>query len=272
VTTARKPYVWPLAALVDAYSSYLVAIIDRQGVRLLLFEMGELQATDGYLGEQVRRLKRGRGSSGGHGGRGGEHVSSQHEEETVKRNLRESVDKIRSFWEQYEPQRLILAGTEPTVNLLREELPKHLQERMIGTFNADMNAPDVEIRTHSLAILEQVEKVREEALVEAVFTAAAKGRGGVIRLADTLGAAHEGRIQTLVIDRDFHHPGYQCHNCSYITDQPLEACPFCGDVFTEIPDATEALVAKVIEDSGRVEVIDSHPKITEFGVGALLRY
>jgi len=272
VTVARKPYIWPLAALVDAYGSYAVAQVDRQGARLLLFEMGELQVSDGYVGEEVRRLKKGRGSSGGQGRRGGAPVSSRREEETAQRNIREAVKATRRFCRKYKPQRLIIAGAEPTVVKFREALPKSLQKKVIGSFSADMNAPEPEIRERSTEILRQVEKEREASLVEAVFTAAAKGRGGVIRLADTLGAAHEGRIQTLVISRDYHQPGYQCRNCAYITDQPLEVCPFCGDEFAEIADATEALVTKVIEDGGRVEVVDDHPKIAEFGVGALLRY
>lgn len=272
VTVARKPHVWPLAALVDAYGSYLVALVDRQGVRLSLFEMGELQATDGHLGEEVRRLKRGRGSSGGHGRRGGAPISSQREEGVARRNIRESVKTTRQFWRDHKPQRLIVAGAEPTVAQFREALPKRLQNKVIGAFSADMNASEPEIRERSLEILQQAEKEREIALVEAVFTAAAKGRGGVIRLADTLGAAHEGRIQTLVIGRDYQQPGYQCRNCAYITDQSLDICPFCGGEFGEIPDAAEALVTRVIEDGGKVEVIDDHPKVAEFGVGALLRY
>jgi len=143
---------------------------------------------------------------------------------------------------------------------------------VIGTFNIDMNAQEPEVREKSLEILEEVEREREAALVEAVFTAAAKGRGGVIRLADTLEVAHEGRIHTLIIARDYHQPGYQCRNCAYITDQYIAKCPFCGGEFAEIADATEALVTKVIEDGGRVEVVDYHPKLAEFGVGALLRY
>ena len=51
MTAARKPYVWPLAALLDTYGSYAVAMVHRQGVRLLLFEMGELQTSDEYVGE-----------------------------------------------------------------------------------------------------------------------------------------------------------------------------------------------------------------------------
>ena len=47
---------------------------------------------------------------------------------------------------------------------------------------------------------------------------------------------------------------------------------FCDGEFSEITNAAEALVTRVIEDGGKVEVIDDHPKIAEFGVGALLRY
>jgi rRNA maturation endonuclease Nob1 len=272
VTVARKPYIWPLAALVDAYGSYAVAQVDRLGVRLSLFEMGELQIRDEYVGEEVRKLKKGRGSSGGAGRRGGAPISSRREEEVAQRNIREAAKATDQFWRQHKPQRLIIAGTDPMVAQFREALPKALQDKIIGSFSADMNASEPEIRDRSLKILQRAEEGRKTALVEAVFTAAAKGRGGVIRLADTLGVAHEGRIQTLVIARDYHHPGYQCCNCAYITDQPLEVCPFCGSEFTEIPDAPEALVTQVIEDGGRVEVVDDHPKIAEFGVGALLRY
>jgi len=272
VTVARKPYIWPLAALVDTYGSYIVALVDRQGVRLLLFEMGELQTTAGYLGEDVRKLKKGRGSSGGPGRRGGAPISSRREEEVAQRNIREAVKATEGFCRQHSSQHLIIAGAERTVAQFHEVLPKALQDKVIGSFNADMNAPESEVRERSLEILQRVEEEREAALVEAVFTAAAKGRGGAIRLADTLGAAHEGRIQTLVIARGYHQSGYQCRNCAYITDQSLEVCPFCGGEFAEIPDAAEALVTKVIEDNGKVEVGGNHTRIAEFGGGALLRY
>jgi rubrerythrin len=272
VTVARKPYIWPLTALVDTYGSYAVVQVDRQGVRLLQFEMGELQAKDGHLGEEVRKLKKGRGSSGGAGRRGGAPVSSRREEEIAQRNMREAIKATKQFCQRHKPQRLILVGADPTVAQFREALPKALQEKVIGSFNADMSESESEIRDRSMEILQQVDKERETSLVNAVFTAAAKGRGGVIRLGDTLGAAHEGRIQTLVVARDYHQPGYQCSHCSYIADQALETCPFCGGKFAEISDTAEALVTRVIEDGGKVEVVDDNPKLAEFGVGALLRY
>jgi len=272
VTIAHRPYISPLAELVDAYGSYAVAVVDRRQLRSFFFNLGESRATHEFVGEDVRKLKRGRGSSGGHGRRGGAPISSQHEEEVVRRNIRDAVQEMESFCQRYEPQRLIIAGADRTVAQFREALPKHLQDKVIGTFSADMNATEPEIRERSLEIIREVEEERKDALVHAVFTAAAKGENGVIRLADTLGAAHEGRIQTLVIDRDYHEPGYQCKHCGYITDHALETCPFCGGEFMEIPDAAEALVTKVIEEGGEVEVVEDHPKVEQFGVGALLRY
>ncbi|MGD2105641.1 MAG: host attachment protein [Anaerolineae bacterium] len=272
VTVADRPYISPLAELVDAFGSYVVAVVDRRQSRLFFFDLGELRASQEFVGEDVRKLKRGRGSSGGHGRRGGTPISSQHEVEVVRRNIRDAAQATEAFCRKHEPRRLIVAGADRTVAQFREELPKHLQDRVMGTFSADMNASEPEIRERSLEILRQVEEDRKESLVNAVFTAAAKGENGVIRLADTLGAAHEGRVQTLVIDRDYHEPGYQCEHCAYITDHALKKCPFCGGDFAEIPDAAEALVTRVIEDGGEVEVVDDHPKAKQFGVGALLRY
>jgi peptide subunit release factor 1 (eRF1) len=272
VTVAHRPYISPLAELVDAYGRYAVAVVDRRQLRSFFFNLGELRAAEEFVGEDVRKLKRGRGSSGGHGRRGGAPISSQHEVEVVRRNIREAVDELERFCQRYEPERLIIAGGDRTVAQFKDALPKHLQDKVIGSFSADMNATEPEIRERSLEILRDVEEERKESLVQAVFTAAAKGENGVIRLADTLGAAHEGRIQTLVIDRDYHEPGYQCKNCAYITDHALEKCPFCGGDFMEIPDAAEALVTKVIEEGGEVEVVEDHPKAEQFGVGALLRY
>jgi peptide subunit release factor 1 (eRF1) len=272
VTVASRPYVWPLAALVEAYGRYCVAIVDRRGARILVYEMGELRADEQVVGEEVRRVKRGKGSRGGHGRRGGSMATSQRQGEAVRRNIRDAVEATRQVWRRHGPEHLIIGGTERTAAQFTEALPRRLRASVVGTISADMNTSLPDIRERSLDLIREMEVERESALVDAVFTAAAKGRGGAIRLADTLGAAHEGRIQTLVVSRGFHQPGYQCKGCAYITDQALETCPFCGRRFREIPDAAEALVKKVIEDGGRVEIIDDNARIAEFGVGALLRY
>lgn len=272
VTIARRPYLSPLATLMDAYGKYVVTLVNREGVDLFLFRLGELVQQETFEGKDVRKLKKGRGYSGGAGRRGGAPISSRHEEEQVKRNLRQAAKVTQRFWRQHKPQRLILAGAEPTVSHFREQLPRELQNNAIGPMGIGPGMSEPEIRDRSLELLQEVEEKRKAELVEEVFTAAAKGREGLIGLDEALSAAHEGRIRTLVIDRDFHAPGYRCDNCGYLTTQPLTTCPFCGGNFVEIPDAAEAAVTKVIEEGGEVEVLDDNPRMDKAGIGALLRY
>ncbi len=270
VTVATKPYISPLVELDGIYGRYAVAIVDRQGGKFYLFQMGELAAQDGYLGEEVRGARKGRGSSMV-GMRGGAPTSGRREEEVIQRNLKETAQALEEFCRLHKPRRLLVAGTEHTVAQFVEVLPPTLRQILIGTFNADMGAGEVEVRRESLRLLAEQQAARKQALVEAVFTAAAKGSNGVIRLDETLSAAHEGRIQVLLIERGFHRPGYRCAGCGYLTTQTLERCPFCGGTFLEIPDAAEAVVTQVVEKGGTVEVVDDGA-MGEAHIGALLRY
>ncbi len=272
VTLARRPYLSPMVDLMDTYGRFAVGLVDRQQARFLLFDMGELVAEQTFEGEEVRKLKTGRGSSGGAGRRGGAQISSRQQEETAMRNLREAAKFAEHFFRQHKPQHLILGGAEHTVAHFQDALSKSLQDKVIGTLSIDPGASEPEIRKRTFDLLQKAEEEREEQIVEATFTAAAKGQEGVIGLDETLSVAHQGRIRILVIDRHYHAPGYHCDNCGYLTTQKLDTCPFCGGTFIEIPDAAEAAVTKVIEENGKVKVIDENPKLKKAGIGALLRY
>lgn len=270
VTVAKKPYISPLVELEGLYGRYGVILIDQQGARFFLFQLGELVAQEGFMGEEVRRIRKGRGSSMV-GMRGGAPVSGRKEAEVIQRNLREIADAVSGFVQKHKPRRLLLAGAEHTVAQFQEVLSAPLRESVIGAFSADMDAKEGEIRDRSLAVIQQLEEQRKQHLVEAAITAAAKGLNGVIRLNDTLSAAHEGRIQVLIVERDYHQPGYQCTSCGYLTTQKLDHCHFCGHAVTEIPDAAEAVVSQVVEKGGMVEVVDND-MMGEAHIGALLRY
>jgi rubrerythrin len=269
---SNKPYVTPLASLWDTYGRFVVTMVDRQGARLLLYQMGELVSEEGMVGEEVRRLKKGRGSAatGRRGGANG--PSARREDEVASRNIRETSELTVAFCETHRPRNLLLAGTEVTLAHFKSQLPRVWADRVIGSFSADMTEGHNEIRDRAFVILEQVEAERKIALADAVITAAAKGSNGVVRLGDTLSAVHEGRVQTLIVAHGYRAPGYRCKGCGYVTDQPLNECPFCGDEIEELGNAVEEAVAQVLEMDGRVEIVHEHERFTPLGIGALLRY
>jgi len=59
---SHRPYIKPLTDVLDAYGRYGVILVDSEGSRMFLFNLGELVEATGTLGEEVRRTKHGGGS------------------------------------------------------------------------------------------------------------------------------------------------------------------------------------------------------------------
>lgn len=271
VFAGDQPYVKPLADLLDAYGGYGVALVDIQGARLFQFHLGELKEQESILGEEVRHTKRGGATSifGRLGGIGGK---ARHSAEMIERNLKESAGFAARFFEENHIRRILIGGTDKNVNQFQSYLPKTWQSLVVGTFPISMAARPDEVQEKAFEIGQQAERRREMRMVESLITSAAKGTGGVVRLEDTLSAVHDGRIQTLIVREGYRAEGFQCQGCDYITTQELDDCPYCGKPFTQIKDAIEMAVRKVMQDGGEVEIVYENPKLEEIGIGGVLRY
>lgn len=267
-----QPYVKPLADLFDAFGGYGVALVDKQGARLFSFHLGELREQEGTLGESVRHTKSGSASSLP-GRRGGAAGRSSSGEEVAERNMREAASFSSRFFADNNTRRVLIGGTEDNVALFRSLLPKAWQSLIVGTFPMSMTASKDEVLERAMQVGREADHRRYEKLVNAIVTSAAKGRGGVIRLDDTLSAVREGRIQSLLIREGYHAPGYQCKGCGYITAQKISSCPFCNNTFEDIPDAVEMAVRQVMKLGGDVEVLHDDELANKIdNIGALLRY
>lgn len=272
VRVGDHPHVKPLADLLDSYGGYGVALVDKQGARMFSFHLGELREQEGVMGEAVRHTKRG-GASTVPGRRGGVAGRTNRAAEVVDRNMKESADFAARFFAENNVRRILIGGAETNVAPFRVQLPKSWQSLIVGTFAMSMTAGKDEVLERAMQIGRQAERQREIELIKTLISNAAKGRGGVIKLDDTLRAVHEGRVQALVIREGYRAPGYRCQGCGYITGAQHKKCPYCGNTFVQIQDAVEMAVRKVMQQGGEVEVLHADQNTERFGhIGALLRY
>jgi peptide chain release factor subunit 1 len=272
VRVSDRPHVKPLADLLDVYGGYGVALVDKQRARLFYYHLGELRQQAEWVGENVRRIKRGGGSQAA-GRRGGIAGQTNYVAELADRNMKEAADFAARFFQESGIRRVLIGGTEDNIAPFRNQLPKAWQSLVVGAFPIGMNASQGEVLARAIEIGQESERHREALLVESLVTSAAKGRAGVIGLDNTLSAVHEGRVQTLVILEGLRAPGYRCQGCRYLTAQEIDTCPFCGNFFKQIPDAVEMVVHRVMKDGGEVEVLHRNRAHPDFGgIGALLRY
>lgn len=270
-----KAYVKPLAHLLDHYASYGVILIDRVGARFFEYHLGELQAKEGTMGEDVRKVKKGSSSSTmgvrGGGSRGVD-GGSRHEEEVVQRNMRDAADAAATFFAKRPIRRLFVGGTAENVAQFRELLPKSLQSRIAGTFAIDMNAPEHEVRDLALDLLTEANEERENRLVQQMITTHAKGGSAAVGLDDTLQAVSDKRVQTLIISDGFNAPGYVHDETGFVVAN-LARSPFTDGDLREVADVVNEAVALTMAQGGHVEIISDNPDLEGAGrIGAVLRY
>ena len=188
-------------------------------------------------------------------------------------NIKDAVNFSTGFFVSNNVRRICVGGTDDNVAMFCSQLPKAWQSLVVGTFPMSMTASHKEVLDRAVGIGRKAEYRREVNLASSIVTGAAKGRGGVIDLENTLNAIREGRVMTLLIRDGYRSPGYRCTGCEYITAESLEICPFCDGAFEHIPDVVELAVRRVMQSGGDVEVLDPTRQVEGFDqIGAQLRY
>ena len=272
VRISNNPHVKPLADLLDFYGGYGVALVDKQGVRLFYFHMGELGEQEGLLGESIKRTKRG-GASSYPGRRGGIAGQTNYVDELTERNMKEAAEFAAHFFQDHNVRRVLIGGTEDNVAQFRNLLPKSWQSLIVGTFPSSMTSSKNEVMGRALRIGQEAEIHQENHLLDVLVTSTAKKRGGVLHLEETLQALQDGKIQTLVLKEGFREPGYHCQGCGYLTNIEMPACPYCHGSFIHISDVVEMSIHKVMQQGGDVEFIHTNYIEKKLGgIGAILRY
>ena len=267
---APKPYLKPLGHLLDYYAHYGVILVDRVGSRFFAYHLGELQEAEGYMGEEIHKLKQGRGSSAI--GRRGGTAGASREEENARRNLRESAAAATSFFHNKPIRRLFLGGTAENTAQFRDLLPKQMQSCLAGTFPMDMNAGEHEVREETIRLLQTANAEREKKLVKTLLGAQAGGGHAVVGLDDTLQAISNRRVQTLVISDGFRIPGFVDHDSGFVVAN-LTKSPLSDKELTAVEDVIDSAFTLSLNQGAHVEVIRDDPELEKAGkIGALLRF
>lgn len=267
---SSKPYLKPLAHLLDFYAHYGVILVDRVGARFFAYHLGELQETRGFMGEEIHKLKQGRGSSavGRRGGVGG----GTREEENARRNLREAAAAAVDFFADKPIRRLFLGGTTETTAQFRELLPKQMQSCLAGSFVMDMTAGEHEVREEAIKLLQKANEKREKKLIKKLLSAQAGGGQAVLGLDDTLQAVSDRRVQTLVISDGYRMPGFVEDASGYVVAN-LAKSPLSDRELTAVDDVIDSAFALSLNQGAQVEVVHDNNDLDNAGkIGALLRF
>jgi len=264
VWVSFRPYVRQLATLMDTYASYGVIHVDQEGARLYQFTMGNLEAVDGYMGEEVKLHKSGGWSAA---------RFQRRESGQARQNLQDAAELAEEFYRQTDTRRLILAGTEKNVAIFKDLLSHRLRSTVVGQISAQANATPSQIREKALEIAQKATKEEAIALADDVITQAHKGGHAILGLAETLTAVQAGRAQHIVVLADFAQPAYRFVDSGTILLDLNEDSELASGRIQPLPDAVDSVLRRALVQSIDVTILNEHAGLAAAGkIGALTRY
>lgn len=269
----------PLLVQKDEHPETGIVLFDREKVRFFLYCMGEAaEYTLGLVNEDIAAITK---SHTWHGY--GTHNHQQWQEEHYKRYLRQAAIAITKIAEKTGWKWLILASPDAQeAKHLMDFLPKSLRSKPIGVASLPMTGSLNDVRNQAAPIMRQAELDEEKETLEQWESELHRPDGlAVAGIADTVLAAQQFRLQTLIFPAEFIQPGWQCQTCRSIVadvlEQPPSGCAYCESTqFVEKSDIISEIAIQTLQTDGIVEVLrePTHCSIAEKNgcVGGLLRY
>lgn len=264
VYVGRRPHVRQLATLMDAYAGYGVIHVDSEGARLYRFHMGNLEAVEGHLGEEVKLHKAGGWAAQRY---------QRRETGVAHQNLTVAAEIAEEFYRAADTRRLILAGTEKNVARFQELLSHRLRGMVIGRLAAAANATPAEISEKALKLAQKAADEEAEATANLIVDTVHKGGSAVAGLAETLTAVQDMRAQRVVVLADFAQPAYRFVDSGYIVLDLNDPNELGSGRIQELPDAVESVLRRAMGQGIDVTILDKHAGLKKLGqIAALTRY
>jgi peptide chain release factor subunit 1 len=270
-----RPNLYPLARVESLYPRYAALLADTNSARILVFATGELVSEQEVRGTKTRRNSQG-GWSQARFQRHLENFHVQHAKEVVEALervvARDSIDQV------------IVAGDEVIMPLLRDQMPKHLADKVVDQVRIDTNAPlDQVIRT-SLDAMKRIHGDTEREKVDAAIGAYRAGGLGVVGPEDTLEALVKGQVDELLISASVRSlqpvttvatPSAMARAKAVVPDSVVEtaAAGEAADAGPEAVRLADELITRATQTSARITFVEDNQALADHGgVAALLRF
>ncbi len=260
------PHLYPLARLIDTYPRYAAVLLDTNKARILVFSLATTERDEKIANEKTRRSSKG-GWSQARYQRRAENFHLLH--------VKEVVEKLDKIVRDDNITQIVVAGEEVAVPILREQLPKHLGEKVIDVITLQRNADGAKIIETTMASLRQNDAETDAEKVRELMDEWQSGGLGVAGPEATLSAFQLGQVDELIITAS-------PELLKPVQKLPDDAAPGEVQVDTSAPQGpadekrlklAEELVTRARQTAARIRFIEDESLLAGIGgVGALLRF
>lgn len=259
-----RPHLYPLARIIDQYRRYAVVLADTNRAQIFVFAAGRAVEKEELENVKTKHAKVGGWSQARY---------QRHEQNYHMQHAKEVIENLEKIVRDEGIEHIVLAGDEATViPLLRQEMPKALEEKVIDTLSLGINTPEHELLEESLTAFQRNDSLTDMEKVERLLNEYRADDLGVAGVAETLAALSNGQVEEMLIAANAESIQFDKEEVEkvltlYRGEEPLPDKLDQRSVADELVKRANVLSsAKVtfVEDSTRLERLG--------GVGAFLRY
>ena len=259
-----RPHLYPLARLIDQYRRYVVVLADTNRAQIFVFAAGRAVEREELQNVKTKHTKVGGWSQARY---------QRHEQNYHLQHAKEVVDVLERIVREEEIENVILAGDEATViPLLREQMPKTLQEKVVDALSLGIDTPEHEVLEESLAVFKRHDSLTDMEKVERLLNEYRGDNLAVAGVPETLAALSNGQVEEMLIAAKADSIQYDQEE----VEKVLKLYDVDGTLPEELNQRTIAdeLVRRAnLLSSARVTFIEDSTRLEQLGgVGGLLRY
>jgi len=195
-------------------------------------------------------------------------------------HVKDVVDVLDRVVQQEDIPYILISCDEVTLPLLRDQLPKHLADKVVDHIRVEAHAAAAEVLQASLEAMQKVNAQTDREKVSAAIGAYRSGGLGVVGPEETLSALIKGQVDDLLIAADLQRmqaigTAAGSANDASLAEPVLEstAAGEPAGAEPEIVRLADELVAKAKQTSAQITFIEDAELLADYGgVAALLRF
>jgi peptide subunit release factor 1 (eRF1) len=264
LVVGHAPAVGQLEAALHHNEPIGVLLVDRQQARVLVFEMGELTEDTELVAELLRDVddkdEKARGDA------------SAKAEDRDRQHVRRAAAAAFGVYQRRPFEHLLVGAPAAQVSAVEDALHPYLKERLRDRLSLPVNAPTEAIGEAAMAAEIDLERRREQALLDELRGRLGRQGRAVAGLRDVLEALADRRVERLLVSSGYREAGWSCVGCGTLA-QVGPKCPRCDAAMREEQDVVAASIDAALDASCRVDVCDGSADLDVLGrIGALLRF
>jgi peptide chain release factor subunit 1 len=261
---ADAPYVAPLS-LIGPPERWCVVLVNRRTARLFCGSAAGLEEL-ALIDDGVRNR---------HDQGGWSQANYQRSvDKDIHDHLKHTAEVVFERMKKALPEGVLVGGPAETVAEFEGTLHPYLRERLAGRIDIDVeNSPPEDVRRCAAERIEAAHAERDDrALARLAEAFGANGRAAS-GLSDVLVAAHEQRLETLLVDHGHTAPGVVCPQCGWLGGAGFSECQADGTPVERREDIVEAVIERAITQDAGVHILRDRPELASHGhIAAILRF